>query len=178
MPNRLPPLRPVNGSIDLKDHEVKVKPRAIGIPARYEKQWRAHVLKFVETGYWAPAALDSACSMFAVPKHDPTEARFVINLKPRNANTIKRISPIPDMKGIRAKLASRPFRSKLDFKKAYEQIRLEPDSVPKSGFVTPTGTYVSRVLQQGDTNAPDTMHRVCNMMFSKLLGRFVDVFYD
>ncbi|GAA5994452.1 hypothetical protein JCM11641_004573 [Rhodosporidiobolus odoratus] len=116
--------------------------------------------------------------MFAVPKHDPSQARFVINLKPRNANTFKRISPIPDMKGVRSNIASHKRRTKLDFKAAYEPIRLEPDSVPFSGFVTPTGTYVSRVLQQGDTNAPDTMHRVCNLMFSKLLGRGVDVFYD
>ncbi|GAA5992870.1 hypothetical protein JCM11641_001368 [Rhodosporidiobolus odoratus] len=178
LPSRFPPLRPVNGRIDLKDEELKVKPRPIGIPARYQQQWRAHVLKFVETGYWSPAALDSACSMFAVPKHDPSQARFVINLEPRNANTLKRISPIPDMKGVRSNVASAKRRTKLDFKAAYEQIRLEPESVPLSGFVTPTGTYVSRVLQQGDTNAPDTMHRVCNLMFAKLLGRGVDVFYD
>ncbi|GAA5885162.1 hypothetical protein JCM1840_005946, partial [Sporobolomyces johnsonii] len=55
---------------------------------------------------------------------------------------------------------------------------LDADSVPRSGFVTPSGTFVSRVMQQGDTNAPDTMHRVCSMMFERALGRFLDVFYD
>ncbi|GAA5885012.1 hypothetical protein JCM1840_006962, partial [Sporobolomyces johnsonii] len=159
LPSRLPPNRPEQHSIDLLDDELKVRPKAIGIPARYDKQWRAHLLKFVETGYWAPAALESACSMFAVPKHDPGEARFVINLKPRNVNTKRRISPIPDMKGVRSRLAAHRYRSKLDFKNAYEQIRLDADSVPRSGFVTPSGTFVSRVMQQGDTNAPDTMHR-------------------
>ncbi|GAA5974795.1 hypothetical protein JCM11641_007267 [Rhodosporidiobolus odoratus] len=124
LPNRLPPHRPEDHSIDLLDEEVKVKPRAINIPARYDQQWRAHVRKFVDTGYWAPAALESACSMFAVPKHDRSQARFVINLKPRNANTRKRVSPIPDMKAVRFRVASRRYRSKLDFKNAYEQIRL------------------------------------------------------
>jgi hypothetical protein len=37
---------------------------------------------------------------------------------------------------------------------------------------------LSRVMQQGDCNAPDTMHRVCNMMFAKSMGRFVETFYD
>ncbi|GAA5978443.1 hypothetical protein JCM11641_007947 [Rhodosporidiobolus odoratus] len=178
LPDRLPPHRPEEHSIELLDDEVKVKPRAISIPARYDQQWRAHVRKFVETGYWAPEALESACSMFAVPKHDRSQARFVINLKPRNANTCKRLSPIPHMKAIRFRVASRKYRSKLDFKNAYEQIRLALESVAKSGFITPSGTFVSRVMQQGDTNVPDTMHRVCSMMFSKVLGRFLDVFYD
>ncbi|GAA6021407.1 hypothetical protein JCM10207_004723 [Rhodosporidiobolus poonsookiae] len=145
LPDRLPPNRPEQHSIDLIDPERKIRPKTVPIPARYDKQWRAHVLKFVETGYWAPEALDSACFMFAVPKHDPSQGRFVINLH---------------------------------FKNAYEQIRLDADSVPLSGFVTPTGTYVSRVMQQGDTNAPNTMHRVCAMMFSAAIGRFLEVFYD
>ncbi|GAA5974657.1 hypothetical protein JCM11641_007043 [Rhodosporidiobolus odoratus] len=178
LPDRLPPHRPVDHSIDLIDSELKIRPKVIGMPARYDKQWRAHVVKFAETGYWSPAALESACSMFSVPKHDPSEARFVINLKPRNANTRRRISPIPDMKGVRSRLAAHRYRTKLDFKNAYEQIRLTLESVAKSGFVTPSGTFVSRVMQQGDTNAPDTMHRVCAMMFEKAMGRFLDVFYD
>ncbi|GAA5980370.1 hypothetical protein JCM11641_001779 [Rhodosporidiobolus odoratus] len=178
LPTRLPPHRPVDHDIDLLDKELKIRPRVIGIPARYDKQWRAHVLKFKETGYWSPLALDSACSMFSVPKHESSEARSVINLKPRNANTRKRISPIPDMKGVRSRLGAHRYRTKLDFKNAYEQIRLALESVAKSGFVTPSGTFVSRVMQQGDTNAADTMHRVCAMMFEKALGRFLDVFYD
>ncbi|GAA5977291.1 hypothetical protein JCM11641_000055 [Rhodosporidiobolus odoratus] len=178
LPDRLPPHCPIDHSIDLVNNELKIRPKVIGIPARYDRQWRAHVLKFKETGYWSPMALDSACSMFSVPKHDPSEARFVINLKPRNANTRKRISPIPDMKGVRSRLGVHRYRTKLDFKNAYEQICLALESVAKSGFVTPSGTFVSRVMQQGDTNAPDTMHRVCAMMFGKALGRFLDVFYD
>ncbi|GAA5883412.1 hypothetical protein JCM1840_000196 [Sporobolomyces johnsonii] len=173
-----PPLRPINHPIPLKDVEAKIRPRAIRIPGRYAAQWSAHLRKFVESGFWSPAALDSACAMFAVPKHDKSQARFVVNLKPRNDNTVKMTSPIPDMKEVRNRVASHRYRSKLDFKQAYEQVRLEPESVPLSGFVTPNGTFVSHVMQQGDTNAPETMHRVCYMMFAKAIGRFLDVFYD
>ncbi|GAA5881305.1 hypothetical protein JCM1840_002260 [Sporobolomyces johnsonii] len=173
-----PPFRPVNHPIKLKDVEKKVRPFAIRIPDRYKAQWTAHLRKFVESGFWSPAALDSACSMFAVPKHDKSQARFVVNLKPRNENTVPLASPIPDMKDVQHRVASHPFRSKLDFKNAYEQIRLEPDSVPLSGFVTSNGTFISHVMQQGDRNAPDTMHRVCYMMFLKAIGRFLDIFYD
>ncbi|GEM12715.1 hypothetical protein Rt10032_c24g6732 [Rhodotorula toruloides] len=174
----LPPLRPVNHRIELVDKEKRVRPFAIRMPDRYRVQWTAHLRKFIEAGFWSPAALDSACSMFAVPKHDRSQARFVVNLKPRNENTVALASPIPDMNQVRHRLASHKYRSKLDFKNAYEQVRLEAESVPLSGFVTPGGTFVSRVMQQGDRNAPDTMHRVCWMMFEKAIGRFLDVFYD
>ncbi|GAA5994424.1 hypothetical protein JCM11641_001062 [Rhodosporidiobolus odoratus] len=176
--NCLPPFRPINHDIIELVEGLKIPPRVIGMPDRYAKQWSAHLLRFVETGYWSPRALESACSMFAVPKHDPSQARFVINLKPRNANTVRTASLIPDMRQVRANFAAHPVRSKLDFKKAYEQIRLNFESVDRSGFVTKNGTFVSRVMQQGDCNAPDTMHRVCYMMFSHALGRFLDCFYD
>ena len=177
LPDRLPPLRPINHEIDL-DEDFKQHARPIPMPTRYEKQWAAHLRKFVDTGYWSPEALDSACAMFAVPKHDKTQARFVINLKPRNQRTTRRVSPIPDMRQARGRVASHKIRTKLDFKKAYEQIRVALESIHKTGFVTKSGTFVSRVMQQGDCNAPDTMHRVCYMMFNKAIGRFVDVFYD
>ncbi|GAA5918274.1 hypothetical protein JCM5296_006269 [Sporobolomyces johnsonii] len=173
-----PPFRPVNHEIRLVNEEKKVRPFAIHIPDRYKAQWTAHLRKFVESGFWSPAALESACSMFAVPKHDKSQARFVINLKPRNENTVRVASPLPDMKDVRNRFAAHRYRSKLDFKAAYEQVRLTPESVPLSGFVTPNGTFVSHVMQQGDTNAPDTMHKVCYLMFSKALGHFLDAFYD
>ncbi|GAA5988231.1 hypothetical protein JCM11641_002094 [Rhodosporidiobolus odoratus] len=156
-----PPFRPINHEILLKEADKKVRPFAIGIPERYKAQWTAHLRKFVETGFWSPTALDSACSMFAVPKHDKSQARFVVNLKPRNENMVPLASPIPDMKDLRNRFASNPS-----------------PCVPLSGFVTPNGTFISHVMQQGDRNAPDTMHRVCYLMFAKAIGRFLDVFYD
>ncbi|GAA5990933.1 hypothetical protein JCM11641_003506 [Rhodosporidiobolus odoratus] len=173
-----PPFRPINHGIQLQQADRKVCPFAIRIPDRYKAQWTAHLRKFVETGFWSPAALDSACSMFAVPKHDKSQARFVVNLKPRNKNTVPLASPIPDMMDVRGRVAGHKVRSKLDFKQAYEHIRLTLASVPLSGFVTPNGTFVSHVMQQGDRNAPDTMHWVCYLMFAKAIGRFLDIFYD
>ena len=36
--------------------------------------------------------------MFPIPKKDPSEARFVVNLKPRiSNNTVKMRTPLPDM---------------------------------------------------------------------------------
>ncbi|GAA5921900.1 hypothetical protein JCM5296_004390, partial [Sporobolomyces johnsonii] len=55
-----PPFRPVNHAIQLVDEERKIRPFAIRIPDRYKAQWTAHLRKFVESGFWSPAALESA----------------------------------------------------------------------------------------------------------------------
>ncbi|GAA5974834.1 hypothetical protein JCM11641_008387 [Rhodosporidiobolus odoratus] len=125
-----PPYRPVNHDIPLVDEEKKIRPHAIRMPDQYAAQWSAHLCKFVETGFWSPAALDSACAMFAVPKHDESQARFVVGLKPRNDHTVKLASPIHDMKQSRYRVASHRRQRKLDFKGAYEQVRLNPFPFP------------------------------------------------
>lgn len=176
--DRPAPFRPVNHSIPLINPNEHIRARVYPMPDKYKDQFAAHANKFIETGWWVPAALESACSIFAVPKHETSQARFVINLKPRNANTRKMNTPLPDMRSIRTTVASHPYRSKLDFKNAYEQIRVIPEDVHKTGFASPLGTFVSKVVQQGDCNAPETMHRVCYMMFRRYLGHFLEGFYD
>lgn len=70
----------------------------------------------------------------------------MINLKPRNANTVKRHTPIPDMRSVRADVAGDPHQSKVDMAAAFEQVRVVPGNVAKTGFTTVTGTYTSKVM--------------------------------
>lgn len=173
-----PPFRPVNHSIPLINPDLIIKGGVYPCADKWKSQYAAHFNHFTETGYFSPEALESACSVFAVPKSDPTQARFVINLKPRNANTRKMHTPLPDMNGIKIEVARHAYWSKLDFKNAFEQIRIIPNDVKHSGMATSFGTFTSKVAQQGDCNSPETMHRVCYMMFRKYIGRFLDGFYD
>jgi len=61
---------------------------------------------------------------------------------------------------------------------AYEQIRVRPEDVPKTVFATIFGTFVSRVMQQGDCNAPSTFQRLMTMVFREYIARFVHVYLD
>ena len=70
------------------------------------------------------------------------------------------MSPFPDQDTIRHDVACALFRSKLDMSEVYEQIRMRPEDVPKTAFVTIFGTFVSLVMQQGDCNAPSTFQRL------------------
>ena len=79
---------------------------------------------------------------------------------------------------IRHDITCAPYRSKLDMSEAYEQIRIRPEDVPKTAFSTIFGTFVSRVMQQGDFNAPSTFQRLMTVVFRDYIACFVHVYLD
>jgi uncharacterized protein (DUF1810 family) len=97
--------------------------------------------------------------MLLIPKPhtNPPELRTVIDLRERNKNTHKMTSPLPDIDGMLRRTASRRYRTTLDMKSAYEQIRIVEEHVPRSTVTTPDGNMVSHVIQIGDCNAPATV---------------------
>ena len=89
----------------------------------------------------------------------------VFDLRQQNDNMEKDVSPFPDQDTIRHNVAHALFRSKLDMSKAYEQIHVRLDDVPKTAFAIIFGTFVSLVMQQGDCNAPSTFQRLMMVVF-------------
>ena len=82
------------------------------------------------------------------------------------------------MEGMLRRTASKPFRTALDLKNTYEQIRIIPEHVERSAVTTPDGNMVSQVIQQEDCNAPATYQTLMNHLFSAYIGRFMDVYLD
>ena len=177
-PPQLPPRRVVDHRIRLRDPNAKIRPRLYSVPARYRQQLIDHIQLYVDRGIWFPAILDSASPMFAVPKSDPAKGRFVVDLRERNANTVRTSSTIPDISRVRNWVASFPHRTRFDLKVAYEQVRVHPDDVHLTGFKTSTGTFLSRVMQMGDCNAQDTLNTLMATIFRQATGRFVEVYFD
>jgi hypothetical protein len=127
--DQLLPFCPVNHTIPLLDELLKIRLRAYPMPDKYRAQWVEHVDAYVKNGWWNPGSLDSACALFAIPKKEPGTACFVVNLKPRNVNTLKMHTPIPDMRTIWAEIAGAPHRSAVDMAAAFEQVRVVPTHV-------------------------------------------------
>ena len=70
--------------------------------------------------------------MLLIPKPGSTKLRVVVDLCARNANTKKLSSPMPDIEGIKRHVARAKFRSIIDGKDAYEQIRIIPEHVSRT----------------------------------------------
>jgi hypothetical protein len=60
----------------------------------------------------------------------------------------------------------------------YEQIRVELKDVPKMAFSTIVGTFVSNILQMGDTNGPSMCQCLMVHIFRELIGRCTHVYMD
>ena len=109
---------------------------------------------------------------------DPPLLRMVYDLRARNDNTHKMTLPLPDPEGILRRAARHRFRSMMDGKDGYEQIRIAPEHVHRTATTTPDGNMISHVIQQGDCNAPATYQALMNQLFSPYIGHFMDVYLD
>jgi len=95
--------------------------------------------------------------MFVIPKmDDPSKPRFIHDLVKRNEETELQPALIPSQSLIRTAVATYPFRSKIDISDGYYSIKVHPPHKKYTAFSTLYNTYRTRVMQQGDCNAPTT----------------------
>ena len=179
----LPPFRAINHEIPLID-EDKIYPwRPSRCPEVYRAQWAEKKDIYLKSGRWKISSARNTVPMMFIAKPgrkigNVPELRTVVDLRARNANTLKMSSPLPDIDGVLRRVASARYRSLLDLKNAYEQIRIIPEHVERSAVTTPDGNMVSLVVQIGDCNAPATYQALMNHLFSSYIGRFLDVYLD
>ncbi|KAG8908260.1 hypothetical protein FRB99_008325, partial [Tulasnella sp. 403] len=178
----LPPFRAVNHTIPLVD-EDKVYPwRPARCPEALKPLWREKKAAYVKTGRWRVATGTNACPLLIIKKRPgpdgKTKIRTVVDKRAINANTKKLASPLPDIESILRNVASHKFRSILDGKDAYEQIRVVPEHVHRTLFTTPDGTMESLVMQLGDCNGGATYQALMNHIFAPYIGVFMDVYLD
>ncbi|KAG0953800.1 hypothetical protein G6F31_013346 [Rhizopus arrhizus] len=66
----------------------------------------------------------------------------------------------------------------LDAASGYHQIPMHKDSMAKTGFITPQGTFEFQVMPFGLTSAPATYQRTMTNLLGEYIGKFVFVFID
>ena len=176
----LPPLRAINHTIPLIDESKTYSWRPSRCPEAFRAQWAEKRDAYIKSGRWKVTSAGNTVPMLLIPKPgtNPPQLRTVVDLRERNKNTHKMTSPLPDMDGMLRRTASKPFRTSLDLKNAYEQIRIVPEHVERSAVTTPDGNMVWLVAQQGDCNAPATYQALMNFLFSSYIGRFMDIYLD
>src|SRR5205085_5611399 len=127
-----------------------------------------------KTGRVYRSADTSACAMFMISKIDkPHEARYLHDLVTRNQNTYLDPPNLPDQTSIINAVANAKFRSKIDLSDGYHNIRIFSNHEKHTAFITPFGTYRTRVMQQEDCNVSATFQSAMNNLFKEELGVFV-----
>jgi len=132
----------------------------------------------VEQGIIERKAVHGAAPIFAQEKKDKIRMRPLVDLTARNEITIKDDETILNPRMILNSLGRARYRSKIDLSDAYFQTRVEPQDVDKNSFKSPFGCFVSKVMLQGDMNAPGTFMRIMSDLFADYLGQFMWVYID
>ena len=178
----LPPMRAVNHTIPIIDEKKIYHFRPSKCPDAFKDLWRNKKNAYLETGRWRTATGHNAIPLLMIPKpiaaNGKAGLRTVFDKREQNANTHKLASPLPDIEEILREVSRHKYRSLIDGKDAYEQIRVVPEHVSRTIFTTPDGTMMSLVMQQGDCNAGATYQTLMNHIFAPYLGVFVYVYLD
>ena len=103
---------------------------------------------------------------------------MVFDKREQNKNTKKLASPLPDIEEILREVSRHKYKSLIDGKDAYKQIRVVPEHVHHTIFTTPDRTMESLVMQQGDCNAGVTYQTLMNHIFTSYIGVFIYVYLD
>jgi hypothetical protein len=61
---------------------------------------------------------------------------------------------------------------------AYEQIRIVKKDIWKTAFSIVYGTYISRVMQQGNCSAPTAFQQLMTHLFQEHISNFMHVYLD
>jgi len=75
-------------------------------------------------------------------------------------------------------VTARKYWSKIDLADGYHNIRIEEDSEQHCTFLTHMGYYRSRIMQQGDRNAPATMVRAMYEIFKDMVFKDLVIYID
>jgi len=75
-------------------------------------------------------------------------------------------------------VAARKYWSMIDLADGYHNIRIEVDWEQHSTFLTYMGYYRSRIMQQGDRNAPATIVRAMYEIFKDMVFKDLVIYIN
>ena len=129
----LPPFRAVNHRIPLVDESKLYRFRPSRCPEAFRDQWRKKKDAYLNSGRWRTSTGHNAIPLLMIPKPSTTNGqptlRMVFDKREQNSNTHKLASPLPDIKEILHEVSKHKYRSLIDGKDTYEQIRVIPEHV-------------------------------------------------
>ena len=112
-----------------------------------------------------------------VPKKDG-KVRMCVDFWDLNKASPKDDFPLPHIDVLVDNIASHSLLSFMDGFSWYNQIKMAPEDMEKTSFITQWGTYCYKVMPFGLKNASATYQRVAITLLHDLIHKEVEVYVD
>ena len=149
---------------------------------RYSQPEKDEMKKQIEAGIKQgkikPSHSPWGAPVLFVPKNTGRGLRMCVDYRALNNLTIKNRYTLPRIDDLLDQLNGVKYMSSLDLLHGYHQIRLKPEEMPMTAFITPFGLYEFTVMPFGLTNAPSVFQSMMNKVLSPLLYKGVMVYLD
>jgi ribonuclease HI len=173
----MPPEREVEFAIDLVPGTAPIAKRPYRMAAPELAELKKQLDELLQKGYIRPSSSPWGAPVLFVKKKDGS-MRLCVDYRALNEVTIKNKYPLPRIDDLFDQLKGAKFFSMIDLRSGYYQLRIRPEDVPKTAFVTRYGQYEFTVMPFGLTNAPAYFMNLMNKVFMEELDQFVVVFID
>ena len=177
LPKGLPPSRSHDFKIELTPGAEPIKKGLYRLSTKETEELKSQIQDLLEKGFIQPSSSPWGAPILFVNKNDGG-FRLCVDYRALNKVTIKNSYPLPRIDYIFDRLMGAKFFTKIDLRSGYHQIRLDPESIPKTAFRTRYGLFEFTVLPFGLTNAPSTFMALMNDIFHEYLDIFVIIYLD
>lgn len=168
IPAGLPPERGVGHTIPLEAGTLPQWARMYRLSQREIEEMKKQVSALLEKGWIEPSASPWGAPVLFVQKKDGS-LRMCIDYRALNKRTVRDRYPLPRIDDLLDQVRGKKVFSSLDLQSGYHQIRITPEDVPKTAFLTPMGQFQYKVLCFGLCNAPATFQKTMNRIFEPMI---------
>ena len=171
IPDGLPPMRGLEvEAIRLMPGAVVPKPRMRRTTPKELEACREYITDLLKKGWISPAHPEIASPILFVEK--PSGGlRVVLDARATNRVCVPIHTRTPEVPELLDKLHGKTIFSTFDLIQGYNQLRLVPSDIPKTGMVTPLGSYVWQVLPMGMRNASAVYQSTMERIFAPLIKK-------
>jgi hypothetical protein len=177
LPPGLPPVRNIAHTIPLIPDAKPPAKRMYRLSPAELTEVKRQIADLLAKGFIEPSTGPYGSPILFVQKADGS-LRMVIDYRALNAITVKNRYPLPRIEDLFDSLQGAKVFSSLDLQSGYHQIRIAPEDIEKSAFVTPVGSYQFKVLSFGLSNSPAVFSKAMADIFANHIGKFVCVYLD